>query len=115
MQILLYDVLVEPKCVLEIRMKKKKKKCFFTISTSRRLHGNICKVKPRGRKRKTFYLLRVMVMDYKGGGTEAQQYVWGGAIPLQIHLHESEVTTLPPPSPALVPFLRFCIGLLSVV
>ncbi|KAL3630363.1 autophagy protein 5 [Castilleja foliolosa] len=40
-------------------------------------------------------------MDYKGG-TEAQQYVWGGAIPLQIHLHDSEVTTLPPPPPALI-------------
>ncbi|KAJ8461584.1 hypothetical protein OPV22_034510 [Ensete ventricosum] len=33
---------------------------------------------------------------------EAVKYVWGGAIPLQIHLHESEVTTLPPPPPALV-------------
>ncbi|KAD3640588.1 hypothetical protein E3N88_29811 [Mikania micrantha] len=36
------------------------------------------------------------------GEKEAQQYVWDGAIPLQIHLHDSEVTTLPPPSPALV-------------
>ncbi|PSS00272.1 Autophagy protein isoform 2 [Actinidia chinensis var. chinensis] len=35
-------------------------------------------------------------------GTKAQKYVWEGAIPLQIHLHESEVTTLPPPSPALI-------------
>uniref|UniRef100_A0A5B6ZTT2 Autophagy protein 5 n=1 Tax=Davidia involucrata TaxID=16924 RepID=A0A5B6ZTT2_DAVIN len=35
-------------------------------------------------------------------GTEAQKYVWEGAIPLQIHLHESEVTTLPPPPPALI-------------
>lgn len=35
-------------------------------------------------------------------GSEAQKYVWEGAIPLQIHLHESEVTTLPPPPPALV-------------
>ncbi|KAK6154093.1 hypothetical protein DH2020_013732 [Rehmannia glutinosa] len=43
-----------------------------------------------------------MVMDYKRGGTDAQQYVWGGAIPLQIHLHDSEVTTLPPPPPALI-------------
>ena len=33
---------------------------------------------------------------------EAQKYVWEGAIPLQIHLHESEVTTLPTPPPALV-------------
>ncbi|KAK9284594.1 hypothetical protein L1049_023770 [Liquidambar formosana] len=37
-----------------------------------------------------------------GGATEAQRYVWEGAIPLQIHLHESEVTTLPPPPPALI-------------
>ncbi|XP_057971534.1 autophagy protein 5 isoform X2 [Malania oleifera] len=35
-------------------------------------------------------------------GTEAQRYVWEGAIPLQIHLHDSEVTTLPPPPPALI-------------
>ncbi|XP_061347820.1 autophagy protein 5 [Gastrolobium bilobum] len=34
--------------------------------------------------------------------SEAQKYVWKGAIPVQIHLHESEVTTLPPPPPALV-------------
>ncbi|KAG6517852.1 autophagy protein 5-like [Zingiber officinale] len=33
---------------------------------------------------------------------EAMKYVWEGAIPLQIHLHESDVTTLPPPPPALV-------------
>nr|CAD1840787.1 unnamed protein product [Ananas comosus var. bracteatus] len=33
---------------------------------------------------------------------EAVKYVWEGAIPLQIHLHESEVTTLPPPSPILI-------------
>ncbi|XP_008804824.1 autophagy protein 5 isoform X1 [Phoenix dactylifera] len=33
---------------------------------------------------------------------EAVKYVWEGAIPLQIHLHESEVTTLPPPPPILV-------------
>lgn len=33
---------------------------------------------------------------------EAVKYVWEGAIPLQIHLHESEVTTLPPPAPVLV-------------
>ncbi|KAL8200285.1 hypothetical protein R6Q57_011624 [Mikania cordata] len=36
------------------------------------------------------------------GEKEAQQYVWDGAIPLQIHLYDSEVTTLPPPSPALI-------------
>lgn len=34
--------------------------------------------------------------------TEAQKFVWKGAIPLQIHLHESEVTTVPPPPPALI-------------
>lgn len=34
--------------------------------------------------------------------TEAQKFVWEGAIPLQIHLHESEVTTLPPPATALI-------------
>ncbi|OMO88847.1 Autophagy-related protein 5 [Corchorus olitorius] len=33
---------------------------------------------------------------------EALKYVWEGAIPLQIHLHESQVTTLPPPPPALI-------------
>lgn len=38
----------------------------------------------------------------RGGGTEAQKYVWEGAIPLQIHLHDSEVTTLPPPPSALI-------------
>ncbi|KAL2317310.1 hypothetical protein Fmac_031186 [Flemingia macrophylla] len=34
--------------------------------------------------------------------SEAQKQVWEGAIPLQIELHESEVTTLPPPPPALL-------------
>ncbi|XP_020234125.1 autophagy protein 5 [Cajanus cajan] len=34
--------------------------------------------------------------------SEAQKQVWEGAIPLQIHLHQSEVTTLPPPPPALL-------------
>ncbi|TYJ10088.1 hypothetical protein E1A91_A11G183900v1 [Gossypium mustelinum] len=33
---------------------------------------------------------------------EAPKYVWEGAIPLQIPLHESQVTTLPPPPPALI-------------
>ncbi|XP_072968486.1 autophagy protein 5 [Typha angustifolia] len=33
---------------------------------------------------------------------EAVKRVWQGAIPLQIHLHESEVTSLPPPPPVLV-------------
>lgn len=30
---------------------------------------------------------------------EGKKYVWEGAIPLQITLHHSEVTTLPPPPP----------------
>lgn len=38
---------------------------------------------------------------------EAQKYVWEGAIPLQIHLHESEVTTLPPPPPTLVSHILY--------
>ncbi|XP_048437650.1 autophagy protein 5 isoform X2 [Pyrus x bretschneideri] len=33
---------------------------------------------------------------------EAQRFVWDGAIPLQIHLHESDVATLPAPPPALI-------------
>ncbi|KAK1297569.1 Autophagy protein 5 [Acorus calamus] len=33
---------------------------------------------------------------------EAVKYVWEGAVPLQIHLHESEVTTSPPPPPSFV-------------
>ncbi|CAI9780872.1 unnamed protein product [Fraxinus pennsylvanica] len=41
-------------------------------------------------------------MDSKGGGTGAQKIIWEGAIPLQIHLHDSEVTTLPNPPPALI-------------
>ncbi|KAL5721478.1 autophagy protein 5 [Ranunculus cassubicifolius] len=35
-------------------------------------------------------------------GTEAQSYVWEGAIPLQVYLHESEITTVPSPPPALI-------------
>ncbi|KAE9596114.1 hypothetical protein Lalb_Chr17g0345871 [Lupinus albus] len=34
--------------------------------------------------------------------SEAHKFVWEGSIPLQIHLHQSEITTLPPPPPALV-------------
>ncbi|KAI4299660.1 hypothetical protein L6164_033096 [Bauhinia variegata] len=45
--------------------------------------------------------------------TEAQKYVWEGAIPLQIHLHESEVTTVPPPPPA--PILAPRIGYLPLL
>ncbi|CAA3011569.1 autophagy protein 5 isoform X1 [Olea europaea var. sylvestris] len=41
-------------------------------------------------------------MDSKVEGTEAQKFVWEGAIPIQIHLHDSEVTTLPNPPPALI-------------
>lgn len=48
---------------------------------------------------------------------EARKYVWEGAIPLQIHLHESEVTTLPPPPPALVisPLNLFLFNLLEFI
>ena len=37
--------------------------------------------------------------------TDALNYVWKGAIPLQIHLHDAEVTTLPPPPPVFVRIL----------
>ncbi|KAK6927391.1 Autophagy-related protein 5 [Dillenia turbinata] len=37
-----------------------------------------------------------------GSGRETQKYIWEGAIPLQIHLHESEITTLPSPPPVLI-------------
>ncbi|KAF7831163.1 autophagy protein 5 [Senna tora] len=49
--------------------------------------------------------------------TNAQEYVWEGAIPLHIHLHESEVTTLPPPPPALVlaPRIGYLPLLISIV
>lgn len=33
---------------------------------------------------------------------EAVEYMWKAAIPLQIHLDESEVTTFPAPPPAFV-------------
>lgn len=33
---------------------------------------------------------------------EAVKFVWEGAIPLQIHLHKSEVASHPAPPPALV-------------
>ncbi|KAK9092972.1 hypothetical protein Syun_027883 [Stephania yunnanensis] len=35
-------------------------------------------------------------------GSEAQKLVWEGTIPLEIRLHESEITTYPPPPPALI-------------
>ncbi|KAK9088914.1 hypothetical protein Scep_027996 [Stephania cephalantha] len=35
-------------------------------------------------------------------GSEAQKLVWEGTIPLEIRLHESEITTHPPPPPALI-------------
>lgn len=47
------------------------------------------------------------MMESKGG-TEAQKYIWEGEIPLQIHLHQSEVTTLPPPPPAMVLLFQSC-------
>ncbi|KAL4569183.1 hypothetical protein LXL04_024817 [Taraxacum kok-saghyz] len=45
---------------------------------------------------------RKAITEMQGGEKEAQRYVWDGAIPLQVHLHDSEVTTLPPPPPALI-------------
>ena len=33
---------------------------------------------------------------------EAARLVWGGAVPLQVHLHDADVTALPPPPPFLV-------------
>nr|AGW81781.1 autophagy-related protein 5a [Triticum aestivum] len=32
---------------------------------------------------------------------EAARLVWGGAVPLQVHLHDADVTALPPPPPFL--------------
>ncbi|CAM0947823.1 unnamed protein product [Alopecurus aequalis] len=32
---------------------------------------------------------------------EAARRVWGGAVPLQVHLHDADVTALPPPPPFL--------------
>uniref|UniRef100_A0ACD5TBJ6 Uncharacterized protein n=1 Tax=Avena sativa TaxID=4498 RepID=A0ACD5TBJ6_AVESA len=34
-------------------------------------------------------------------GGEAARRVWGGAVPLQVHLHDADVTALPPPPPYL--------------
>ncbi|KAJ4740275.1 Autophagy protein 5 [Rhynchospora pubera] len=33
---------------------------------------------------------------------EATKYIWEGAIPLQIKLHESEITSFPPPPPLMI-------------
>ncbi|KAK8947968.1 Autophagy protein 5 [Platanthera guangdongensis] len=33
---------------------------------------------------------------------DAARFVWEGAIPIQIRLHESQVTTLPPPPPVQI-------------
>jgi hypothetical protein len=33
---------------------------------------------------------------------EATRRVWAGAVPLQVHLHDADVTALPPPPPFLV-------------
>lgn len=40
--------------------------------------------------------------DEAGWSAEAARRVWGGAVPLQVHLHDADVTTLPPPPPFLV-------------
>ncbi|XP_078178081.1 autophagy protein Apg5 family [Carex rostrata] len=37
---------------------------------------------------------------------EAIKYIWEGAIPLQIQLHESEITSIPPPPPLMILGLR---------
>ncbi|KAH9308492.1 hypothetical protein KI387_036403, partial [Taxus chinensis] len=37
---------------------------------------------------------------------EARSNVWGGSIPIEVHLHPSQVTTLPPPPPLMVLGLR---------
>ncbi|KAK9735190.1 hypothetical protein RND81_04G189400 [Saponaria officinalis] len=40
-------------------------------------------------------------------GTEAQKNVWKASIPLLIHLHDSEITSLPPPNPVVILAPRF--------
>ncbi|KAI9100018.1 hypothetical protein K1719_024236 [Acacia pycnantha] len=49
--------------------------------------------------------------------TDAQKNVWSGAIPLQIELHEFDVTTCPPPPPALVlaPRMGYLPLLISII
>ena len=64
------------------------------------------------RRRPTSLLRRLLICQSPSFGhvnkfiflviMEAQKYIWEGSIPLQIHLHESEVTTLPAPPPALI-------------
>lgn len=44
---------------------------------------------------------------------EARKQVWSGAVPLQLHLHPSEVSGSSPPSPFLVSHLRFRVFLVS--
>ncbi|BFI24572.1 autophagy-related protein 5 [Marchantia polymorpha subsp. ruderalis] len=40
--------------------------------------------------------------DFAVRAFEARKHVWMGAIPLLVHLHESEVTSLPAPTPLLI-------------
>jgi hypothetical protein len=42
--------------------------------------------------------------DEPAWSEEAARRVWDGAVPLQVHLHDADVTSLPPPPPFLVPF-----------
>ncbi|XP_062217970.1 autophagy protein 5-like [Phragmites australis] len=39
--------------------------------------------------------------DEAAWSEEAARRAWGGAVPLQVHLHDADVTTLPPPPPFL--------------
>jgi autophagy-related protein 5 len=41
--------------------------------------------------------------DEPAWSKEAARRVWDGAVPLQVHLHDADVTALPPPPPFLVP------------
>ncbi len=40
--------------------------------------------------------------EYRAMTVQARRHVWMGAIPLHLHLHSSEVTSLPAPPPFLV-------------
>ena len=54
-----------------------------------------------GRGKQTKLLAEV---DFGALTAEARKQVWSGAVPLQLHLHPSEITTLPGPSPFLVSY-----------
>jgi autophagy-related protein 5 len=46
---------------------------------------------------------KVEEVDFGVISGEARKQVWSGAVPLQLHLHPSEITASPAPSPFLVP------------